>query len=87
MKTVMIWDECGQEPIRYVVLEGDFRKFDRVYVNTYTKDKKEQELQRELCALVYDEHTGEKLHEMTEEFPVNAVSRDYAFVIVAGFLP
>lgn len=82
MKTVLIYDQCGEASIEFYILDGDYQHLDRVYINGA---EEEQEKQDELSALLYDNKSQKKLKaRMT--FPTNAVI-DGAAVIVAGFLP
>lgn len=89
MKTVVIWDMSGQEPIKYFILDGDFSKFNGLYINTYTEKtpegRKKEKLLTELSKLTYDKK-GNFLPVLLDDFPVQAV-KDGARVIVAGFLP
>jgi hypothetical protein len=83
MQTVLIWDCCGEEPIRFAVFEGDLRRFDHIYLNAAGDD---EELQDELNEALYDQESGKYLVDWLSEFPVDAV-KNGAFVIVAGFYP
>lgn len=80
MKTVIIYDQCGQSPLSFAVVEGDWSKYDRIYINDY-----DQELSYEFSEKVYDD-SGNPLITFQEEFPYNEV-KNGAKVIVAGFLP
>lgn len=80
MKTVLIWDQCGQEMIKFAVLDGDYRRLNRTYINMGSEDEDE------LNCLVYNNETGKYLLNFSEEFPYNTV-KEGAFVIVAGILP
>jgi hypothetical protein len=82
MKTVLIWDECGQQDIMFVVLDGDYSELDGIYINNAGQ---EQEDQDRLNDLIYDTH-GEVIADFVKAFPVDAV-KEGACVIVAGFLP
>ena len=83
IKTLMIFDQCGQAPIKFYVLNGDYSHLDGIYVNHSQQDQK---LVEELANLLYDAETGEELLESLDHFPYGAVSREHAKVIVAGFL-
>ena len=85
MKTIIIFDQCGQEDIKFFVIDGDYRHLDRIYVNSYINEEKTNEL----CDLIFDEGSGEIKLESFPNFPVNALFNDHSgvFVIVAGFLP
>lgn len=85
MKTVVIWDQCGQEAVQFFVVDEDVTRFNQLYINTYTKDKKQAKLLDELSAFTYDAE-GNFLHTLLDDFPVEAVKQGAA-VIVCGFLP
>lgn len=88
-KTVVIWDQCGTEPIQFFVVDRDLSHLDHIYVNTYTEKtvegRKKAKLIAELNDLVYDKD-GKVRVAMLDKFPIAAV-QDGAVVIVAGFLP
>lgn len=79
-ETVIIYDQIGCADIGFIVLDGDYRHFNNVYINDMS-----QELSGELCDILYDEEGNEKF-ELLEEFPSDGVMMG-AYVIVAGFLP
>lgn len=85
MKTVMIYDQCGQDPIEFIVLEGDYRRLNGVYINASSTGKDGEKLQRELDNLLYTKK-GKRHHKPLNQFPVAEVAAG-AFVIIAGFLP
>lgn len=80
MKTVLIFDECGQSQIQFAVVDGDWTEFNHVYVNTYESTKSD-----ELCAKLYDDF-GNFLLDLQDDFPTQAVI-DGAPVVVVGCLP
>lgn len=82
MKTVIVWDQCGQEDVQFAVVEGDYRELHRIYINNAHQ---EQEDQDRLNDLIYGEE-GEVIVRLLSDFPVDAV-KEGACVIVAGFLP
>jgi uncharacterized membrane protein YheB (UPF0754 family) len=89
-KTVIIYDQC-EANVTFIVLDGDYRHLNRIYVNQVVgKTKKEQKaaekLQEELCDLIYHPKTGDTLVSLLTEFPLAEVQNG-ADVIVAGFLP
>lgn len=94
MRTIIIFDTLGQDPITFFVVEGDYAHLDGVYINTTRLvdldtgiDKVHQERCDELCNLIYDEN-GRIRNEIVQfkSFPVGAVD-DTTPVIVAGFYP
>lgn len=82
MKTVLIYDQCGQEDVKFAVIEKDVSHLSGIYINNSENDL---ELEDELSDLLYDKN-GESLVELSKEFPVQAVIEG-AKVIVCGFLP
>ena len=85
MKTIVIWDCCGEESIRFFIVNGNYSYLDRLYINTYYDDEEGQKLLDELNNLVFNEDGSYKV-EMLETFPSHEVTGGAA-VIVAGFLP
>ena len=88
-KTVVIWDMCGEAPIKYFVVDGDLSRLHGLYINTYTEKtpegRKKEKLLTELSKLTYDKK-GNFLPNLLDAFPVQTV-KEGALVIVAGFLP
>lgn len=95
MKTVIIYDQL-EANLTFIVLDGDYRHLDKVYINqcfeeSKAEQKAREKLQDELNDLIYpadgeETQFGYTKVELLEEFPTQAVL-DGAFVIVAGFLP
>ena len=81
MKTVLIFDQCGEQPLQFFVVEGDYQHLDSVYINA-TDD---EALEDELNSLLYDEAGKLKLKPI-KGFPYKAV-KSGAKVIVVGFAP
>lgn len=84
MQTVFIFDSCGAEYIKFHVAEGDYSRFNGVFINLMGNSEYEC-LSAELCEYVYDEDGAEKIS-FIDEFPCQAV-KDGAIVIVCGFNP
>ena len=82
VKTVMIYDQLDAS-IKFLVLDGDYKHLDGIYINASDQDEK---LQDELSNLLYDPQNGQDRVTLLTEFPTQAV-RDGAEVIIAGFLP
>ena len=81
-KTVLILDWCGEQPIEYAVLHGDYTKLDRLYINMVGNDR---DLEDQLSALLFNENGQSKLTTY-KIFPYRAMGPNTA-VIVAGCLP
>lgn len=79
MNTIIIWDECGQCPITFIVVEGDYSHLDRIYINACEVDSDE------LYTLMYDEFEDLKQTRL-DTFPIEAVTKDTK-IIVCGFIP
>lgn len=80
LKTIVIWDSCGQESIKFFTLDGDRRDLNQVYINACENQDGQKRLNK---VLAYDKHGKPKVT-LLDEFPI--VERvDY--VIVAGFMP
>lgn len=84
-KTVIIYDQLMESPVSFIVMKGDLRKFNGIYINRYTKKRAENDLQEELAKLLYDDD-GEAKYKSTRQFPSHEVVAG-AHVIVAGFIP
>ena len=88
IKTVFIWDECGQAPIRFFTLPGDYRRFMGIYINAYesndNKRKHVEQTQKELAELIYDAEGRMKVAPMGG-FPTHDVMTG-AHVIVCGVI-
>lgn len=48
MKTICIFDQCGESDIIFIVLQGDHSKYDRVYIGEGTQ------ISEELYDIIYD---------------------------------
>lgn len=82
MKTVIIWDQCGQEALQFAVIDRDVSHLAGIYINSVDNDPAKED---ELSNLFYTDEGALKV-ELTEVFPVDAVKKG-AKVIIAGFLP
>lgn len=83
-KTVLIWDQIGEAPLHFIVLDGDYRHLDGIYINSSGSEEDERK-QDELSDLIYDSD-GNHRQKWLDKFPVDVVG-DGVVVIVAGFLP
>lgn len=82
MKTVLIYEQFGVNPLSFLVLKGDHTYLDGVYINATDCDEK---LQEKLSKIIYDKD-GQERHKMRTKFPTKAV-REGAKVAICGFLP
>ena len=79
MKTAIIFSEVP-ESVYYLVLDGDYSRFNNVYINS---EDSTDEAKDEMYSILYPEHR--LVHEVSlEEFRLAIV--DGAFLIEAGFL-
>lgn len=86
IKTVFIWDEMGEAPIRFFTLPGDYRRFMGIYLNQmYPPDSHSYKMALELGKLLYDEQGNMKVAPMGG-FPTHDVVTG-AHVIVCGQVP
>lgn len=81
MKTVMIFDSCGETELRFYVLEGNYSHLNNVYINSCH----DEDLEIELRELLYTETFDEKCN-YSEQFPIEEINQD-TVVIVCGFTP
>lgn len=84
-QTVLIYNmyDLG---LKFYVVDGDWSRFEGVYINEFSKDKSCQKLQSEFYDLLYDRESGEDHFKALDRFPVEAV-KNGAIVVIAGFLP
>lgn len=84
-RTVLIYNmyDLG---LKFYVVDGDWSRFEGVYINEFSNDKDRQNLQSEFCDLMYDRESGEDHFTALDKFPVEAV-REGASVVITGFLP
>lgn len=85
IKTVFIWDECGEAPIRFFTLPGDYRRFMGIYLNVAYDSEHKCAMASELSALLYNEEGHMKVAPMGG-FPTHDVATG-AHVIVCGLAP
>lgn len=83
MKTILIFDQCGDAPIQFFVLDGDYSRFNKVYIGTNSDDEEEVKLQDEVYDLLYNEKGRLKL-DPYPNFPTNSFDHNTA-VVVCGF--
>ena len=86
MKTICIWDTCGQEPLKYFVVEGDQSHLDGTYINLDGDEDRQDELNK----LTWDEEKDESTVEFLDAFPKELFSQfpnEGIEVIAVGFLP
>ena len=86
MKTVIIWDSYGEDPIQFIVVDKDATHLDGVYINQYDGDESKM---NELLHIAYKhDELGNYIGKAPrlDKFPIDAV-KEGAAVIVAGFLP
>lgn len=80
MKTVLIYDQMGEQEIQFAIVDGDWTRFNNTYVNTMT------DLATELCSLLYPNPEGDISIDLVEDFPIDAILSG-AKVATIGFLP
>ncbi len=83
MKTVVVWDQCGQDQVKYAVLDGDYTHLNGVFINDAEGDPEKED---ELSAIFYTED-GEDNADLQDDFPIDVVKNEECAVITAGFYP
>ena len=73
MKTVIIFDSCGEVDLKFYIVDGDWSILDKFYVNMTEPTEEQQKLMDLLEKESY-----------VKEFPVEAV-KEGAKVIVHGY--
>lgn len=82
MKTIVIWDQCGEEPVQFFTLDGDYSHLYGVYINNSDED---EQLVAELTELVYGDNGYN--FPLTKDIPLKLMQDSDNKIIVAGFLP
>ena len=78
MKTVVIWDTCGESNIRFFVLDGDFSHLNNVYFNSYIEGDEGYEVKLdELETIVCDDGFKATL---LDSFPVHIFKPSSIFI-------
>ena len=72
-----MFDRFGEGEILFFELEGDYSRFEGVLINSVEN----QELQKELTSLVFDEEGGIKLKSFSRP------TRDWDVFVRCGFIP
>ena len=86
MKSVLIYNMFDYG-LKYYVVDGDWSRFEDIYVNQATRDKAVEALQMELSGLMWDEENeGKDRYTPEDKFPIQAV-KDDAIVVTCGFIP
>jgi hypothetical protein len=75
MKTIVIFDSCGQSNIKFFVKEGDFSEFNNQYVNDENCSEEASDFINSL-----------KEEDALEIFPMEYINPDLR-IIVCGFIP
>ena len=82
-KTIVIWDTCGLEAIRFFVVDQSITRMDGVYINqTDLTDEQSDEINSMMC-----HEDGQYKVEMLYKFPLEIAREEGVCVIVMGFLP
>lgn len=92
MKTIVIWDTCGEEDIKFFVVDGDKSHLDRVYINASEPEGIEKEDWEDLQAELDIVQTLKNPRQMLTDFPgdvlIEQIQKGLGIaVIVAGFIP
>jgi hypothetical protein len=82
VKTIIIWDQCGQDALTFFVVDGDLSHLNEVYIN----GNEDEALVDELNNLVYD-NKGQCVLKVYKRFPRKTSMNPANKIIVAGFLP
>lgn len=83
MKTLIIYNDI-LNPLSFLILEGDFTKFNRIIVNSDVNP----ELEKEFCDWMYDKETGELnfLKQWSNDISV-VESKDWDKVAICTWIP
>lgn len=78
MQTIIIYDQCGEAPLSFYVVDSDRSHLDGTYVN---KTENNEANETELLSIVEDEELTGTFH-----FPEGEMGPETK-VIICGFLP
>lgn len=81
MKTVIIYDTCGEDSIKFFIVDGSFKNLNNKYIGLEGTSKKEED---QINSLIWNSTFDKMLY--LKEFPVEAV-KEGAEVIVLGCIP
>jgi adenine-specific DNA methylase len=86
MKTLIIYDSCGQQDLKGAIIEGDKSKYNGIVFNAYIenkeKRKKEEELENEFC-----NEFGDDFSIFNENIAPLIESKNFDKVAVVAFIP
>ena len=89
MKTVFIFDSCGQSPVKFILADGDYSRFEGVYINAYYGEDfhpEKKPLQEELEEFLWTQ--GEEWKDNVEYLNEWPYVHDESFVVVRiGAIP
>ena len=80
-RTIFIYDSCGEEAIKFKVLDGDYSHLDKVYVNVGDYPSLEDEVVALFCP------DGSAVEHMLGAFPHEEYAPGETAVVVVGFIP
>ena len=76
VKTLFLYDRCGEEPPVFFEKEGDFRHLEGVYINSM----EDEAIIDELHGIIYGESGTLLIKEL------NAPTKDWSFFVRVGFI-
>ena len=92
MKTIVIWDQCGQADISFFVVQGDKSHLNNLYIGGYITEEQEDEINQ---MIAYNDD-GNPQVKMLMQFPTYELSYinngrtvfDFDVkIITCGFIP
>ena len=81
IKTLIIYNDC-REPLKYVIVEGDYSRFDGVVINSMEGTGFEDEFSK----FFFNQETGAFLYELSDSTDL-ITNKDWDYVAVTTFLP
>ena len=85
MKTIVIWDSCGEEGIKFCILEGNHYQLNNLYINDANLPDDSASILEETFLNEYGTFKREII--WLPEFPREVMLQDLCKVIVCGILP
>ncbi len=84
MNTIIIYDQCGMEALQFFVIDGDYSKYDGIYVNKWVSD--DEVIMQEYNEMINELQLILDRLQPLDKFPTENVTKDTK-VIICGFIP
>jgi len=85
MKTLILYDSCGENSLKGKIVDGDKSKYDGICFNSYIKDKEKAAIENKLQKEYLDEFGEEFIFEENASELIQ--SKKYDKVAIIAFIP